>query len=1006
MLIFWELALKRQSFSLFSAVMLLLALPCSGQNGSLTAQVAVDASQIKRIIPRTLYGTNLQYIEEGTGLWNTTANSFDLGVLSYSIALGPSLYRFPGGIYSDSYHWFNGVGPQAARPLSPIWDGGPLGNNDVGTDEALQYASATGGQVMITVNAGSGAADEAANWVKYVNNSGERVKYWEVGNELYYNPAFAPIPFYTFPPSTYASKFIDLSTAMKQADPNIKVIGIGGNFLNQSYPGWDQTLLAQAAPYLDYLSVHNSYAPVNGFSSDDVRTVYSALFAAPLNIAQNLQSLSDEIDSYAGSRASQIGLAVTEWGPLFNLFDSPYALHVRTLGSAIFVASTLKAYVESPRMQVANMFSLLDNNVSAWLGKKNGNYYPEAPYYAMQLYTQHFGSLLVPSFVSAPTYNSPAIGIVPAESNVPYLEVVSSLSADGQKLYIMGINKHFDLPITATIQLKGFNPAPDGSVWALLGTGIDANTGNDFPPGNWSPQMQDSQNPRFYKGSPSEVQLIHAPQTSFGSTFTYTFQPHSVMSIELVNINPLSASCGVSLSSSALNLGAAGGTSNVSISDPNRCAWGATSNVDWISVTSGLAGSDSGTTSLSVGVNSSTGARTGTVTIAGQTFTVTQAGMGTSIPSVALHFVPVTPCRVADTRNSNGPFGGPLVGGQTTRDFTIPNSACGIPATAAAYSLNVTVVPNKPLQWLTIWPTGQPQPMASTLNSFDGRIKANAVIVPAGVNGGVSAFATDDTHVIFDVNGYFVSDSTPSALAFYPLVPCRVADTRSGAGSLAGPSLSAGQARDFPVLTSACQVPASAQAYSVNFTAIPKGPLSYMTVWPTGQGMPLVSTLNAPTGAVTANAAILPTGTNGGVSVYATNETDLVIDINGYFAPPSTNALSFYPLSPCRGFDTRTQPSAQQPFTGTLGLTMNGSCGIPGTAQALVVNATVIPSSTLGWLTLWPSGSPQPNASTLNAYDGTVTSNMAIVPTTGNAANAFASNSTHLILDLAGYFAP
>ncbi len=610
---------------------------------------------------------------------------------------------------------------------------------------------------------------------------------------------------------------------MKQVDPNIKVIAIGGNFLNQSYPGWDQTLLTQAAPNMDYFSVHNSYAPVNGFSSDDVRTVYSALFAAPLNIAQNLQSLSDEIDTYAGSRASQIRLAVTEWGPLYNLFDSPYALHTRTLGSAIFVASTLKAYIESPRMEIANMFSLLDNNVSAWLGKRNGIYYPEASYYAMQLYTQHFGSLLVPSSVSVPTYNSPAIGVVPAEPNVPYLEVISSLSADGQRLYIMGINKHFDLPITATIQLKGFNPAPDGSVWALLGTGIDANTGNDFPPGNWSPQMQDALNPRFYKGSPSEVQLIHVPQTSFGQTFTYTFQPHSVMSVELVNINPLGPACGVSLSSSSLNMGVDGGTSSISISDPNHCAWGATSNVDWISVTSGLAGSDSGTISLSVAANPLTAARTGTLTIAGQTFTVLESGAGTGT-QVALRFVPVTPCRVADTRNPNGAFGGPLVGSQTTRDYLVPNSACGIPATAAAYSLNVTVVPSKPLQWLTIWPSGQPQPTVSTLNSFDGRIKANAVIIPAGTNGGISAFATDDTDVIFDINGYFVPTTTPSALAFYPLAPCRVADTRSAVGPLGGLALAAGQTRDFPVLTSACQVPAQCTSVFRQFHGSAEGP--------------------------------------------------------------------------------------------------------------------------------------------------------------------------------------
>src|SRR5208283_1559646 len=118
--------------------------------------------------------------------------------------------------------------------------------------------------------------------------------------------------------------------------------------------------------------------------------------------------------------------------------------------------------------------------------------------------------------------------------------------------------------------------------------------------------------------------------------------------------------------------------------------------------------------------------------------------------SEPLQFVPLTPCRVADTRNPNGPFGGPPVGGGTTRDFTIPASACGVPSNAAAYSLNVTVVPQGFLGYLTVWPAGEDQPVVSTLNSYDGRVKADAAIVPAGAGGAISIFAYNTTHVILD----------------------------------------------------------------------------------------------------------------------------------------------------------------------------------------------------------------------------------------------------------------
>ena len=71
------------------------------------------------------------------------------------------------------------------------------------------------------------------------------------------------------------------------------------------------------------------------------------------------------------------------------------------------------------------------------------------------------------------------------------------------------------------------------------------------------------------------------------------------------------------------------------------------------------------------------------------TFTVSQ---GTTEPD-ALLFVPMTPCRLADTRNAAGPFGGPSIAGKTSRSFVVPNSTCAVPSTAAAYSINVTVVP-------------------------------------------------------------------------------------------------------------------------------------------------------------------------------------------------------------------------------------------------------------------------------------------------------------------------
>ena len=77
------------------------------------------------------------------------------------------------------------------------------------------------------------------------------------------------------------------------------------------------------------------------------------------------------------------------------------------------------------------------------------------------------------------------------------------------------------------------------------------------------------------------------------------------------------------------------------------------------------------------------------------------------------------------------------------------------PTTAAAYSVNVAVVPQGSLAYLTAWPAGSAQPLVSTLNSFDGSVVANAAIVPAGADGAISVFVTGRTDVVLDINGYF-----------------------------------------------------------------------------------------------------------------------------------------------------------------------------------------------------------------------------------------------------------
>ena len=446
------------------------------------------------------------------------------------------------------------------------------------------------------------------------------------------------------------------------------------------------------------------------------------------------------------------------------------------------------------------------------------------------------------------------------------------------------------------------------------------------------------------------------------------------------------------------------GTGLAQVTAASECFWDAQTQDDWLTVNPAVG---FGSAAISViSMSNSGNVRTGTLRVAGQSYSVLQAGSGAG-PGTGLRFVAVPPCRIADTRNPVGPFGGPTLSGGASRDFRVTASGCLIPAAAQAYSLNVTVVPKSSLGFLTIWPAGRQMPLASTLNAPDGRAKAAAAIVQAGTQGAVSVYTTGATELILDISGYFVpvTDDT-AALAFYPVRPCRIADTRFGVGEFGAPALQGGIKRTFSIPAASCGVPASARAYSLNFTVVPSGPLGFLATWPSGQPQPRVSTLNAITGAVTANAAIVAAGTSGAIEVYATNPTHLVLDINGYFGPDSSNGLSLYASTPCRVLDSRNPPGAP-PWTGQRAIAAVASgCSLPQSAQEFVANITVLPFGPLGFVTVWPDGTERPLVSTLNSIDGSVMSNMAIIQTLNGSVDAYTSSAAHLIFDVSGYFAP
>jgi hypothetical protein len=137
--------------------------------------------------------------------------------------------------------------------------------------------------------------------------------------------------------------------------------------------------------------------------------------------------------------------------------------------------------------------------------------------------------------------------------------------------------------------------------------------------------------------------------------------------------------------------------------------------------------------------------------------------------TVAVSFVGVAPCRLVDTRQAGFPAGyGPpalTAGSARTFDLNSDPQCSGIPSPVAgsgsiAYSLNITVTNTQGPGFLKIYPQGGSVPFdVSTLNYVAGQTIANAAIVPAGTNGGVTVIAgVSGTDLIIDINGYFSSE--------------------------------------------------------------------------------------------------------------------------------------------------------------------------------------------------------------------------------------------------------
>ena len=411
-----------------------------------STQVVVDVSQTLRSVDARSSGVN-------SAIWEYGFDSPD--TLSLLTEMGCRTLRFPGGSFSDEYHW-----------ASNYIEGSSFEAWPTAFTNFMDIATNLGANVFITVNYGTGTTNEAADWVNFANNLNQcGFKYWEVGNECYgtweadHN---TNAPYLPNDPWTYAMRFRDYYNAMKAVDPTIKVgiVAVPGedtyvnNLSHSAYNprtgtthyGWTPVLLSTLAGLgvtPDFM-VHHFY-PEYQVDSD------SRLLQAATNWAGDAANLRQQISDYFGPGGTNIELLCTE----NNADSGSQGRQSTSLVNGLYIADSLS--------------QIMKTEFDSWLWwifengqDTSGDFDPAL--YGWRTYGD-FGLVLnastrYPTFYAMKLmqyYARPGDTILNATSGDPLLAVYAAKKSGGA-LSLLVINKDPTNTLTRQITLAGFMP--------------------------------------------------------------------------------------------------------------------------------------------------------------------------------------------------------------------------------------------------------------------------------------------------------------------------------------------------------------------------------------------------------------------------------------------------------------------------------------------------------------------------------------------------------------------
>jgi len=465
--------MRRTMLRLCTAVLGILVHLAVAATPDVPVTATIHADQPGARIDRHIYGQFAEHLGRGIeeGIWvgedSTIPNTrgFRNDVVAALRDLHVPVVRWPGGCFADEYHWRDGIGQRASRPvtLNTNWGGVPE-TNAFGTHEFLDFVELIGADAYINGNVGTGSPREMAEWLQYLTSdkptalSAERARnghpapwkiaYFAVGNETWGCGG-------NMSPQYYVDVFRQYATFLK-APPGARpaILASGGHDQDTS---WTEALLSRAdipadgSPLPGAVTFHYYTLPGSEWRHKGAATGFTAqewisTLQHALRMEDFIRANSAIMDKYDPQK--KVGFDVDEWGTWYDPEPGRVAQFLyqqNTLRDAVVAALNFNVFHQhADRVHMANIAQMV-NVLQAMILTRGPRMLLTPTYHVFHMFIPFQDATSLPTDLQAPRYTL-------GENTVPAVSISAARTGSGAVVVgLVNLDPNKATPITLSL---------------------------------------------------------------------------------------------------------------------------------------------------------------------------------------------------------------------------------------------------------------------------------------------------------------------------------------------------------------------------------------------------------------------------------------------------------------------------------------------------------------------------------------------------------------------------